>query len=61
MKYGKNLILIAIVVPDIEFEIPNQTVRYIYTETPEDKEFNCITKKIDDISKELRLIKLNKK
>ena len=27
----------AIVVDDIEFNIPNQEVRYIYTETPEDK------------------------
>lgn len=51
----------AIVVPDIEFEIPDQTVRYIYTETPEDKEnLIILQKKLDDISKELRLIKLNK-
>ena len=27
----------AIVVDDIEYEIPNQNVRYIYTESPEDK------------------------
>jgi hypothetical protein len=51
----------AIVVPDIEFEIPDQKVRYIYTETPEDKETLIILqKKLDDITKELRLIKLNK-
>ena len=28
----------AIVVEDIEYEIPNQTFRYIYTESPEDKQ-----------------------
>jgi len=51
----------AIVVPDIEFEIADQTVRHIYTESPEDKEkLISLQRKLDDISKELRLIKLNK-
>ncbi len=40
----------AIVVPDIEFSIPDQKVRHIYTETPEDK------KQIADIKKEIKII-----
>jgi hypothetical protein len=51
----------AIVVPDIEYEILNQTVRYIYTETPEDKDKLIeLQEKLDGISKELRIIKLSK-
>lgn len=51
----------AIVVPDIEFELLNQTVRYIYTETPEDKEkLTKLQEKLDKVTNELRLIKLGK-
>lgn len=51
----------AIVVNDIEYEIANQTVRYIYTESPEDKnELIELQKKMNDITMQLRLIKLNK-
>lgn len=48
----------AIVVEDIEFQIPNQEVRFIYTETPEDKEelFN-LNKELDSICSELKEIK----
>lgn len=48
----------AIVVDDIEFDISNQEVRYIYTETPQDKlEVLELNEKIDKIAKELREIK----
>lgn len=51
----------AIVVPDIEYEIPDQTVRYIYTETPEDKQTLIdLQNKLDSVTQELRMIKLNK-
>lgn len=48
----------AIVVEDIEFQIPNQEVRFIYTETPKDKEelFN-LNKELDSICSELKEIK----
>ena len=52
----------AIVVDDIEYDIPDQTVRYIYTESPEDKknieELNIQIKKYTE---ELSLIKTKKK
>ena len=52
----------AIVVDDIEFEIADQTVRYIYTETPEDKEkIINLQNEIKNITKELRLINEAKK
>lgn len=48
----------AIVVPDIEFEIPNQEVRRIYTETPDDKIFISENKEsIDKITATLREMK----
>jgi len=51
----------AIVVEDIEYEIPNQEVRYIYTESPEDKELlSKIQENIKIITNELREIKNNK-
>jgi hypothetical protein len=51
----------AIVVPDIEFAIPNQKVRYIYTETPEDKkEIESIKAEIQAISSRLRELKKEK-
>lgn len=51
----------AIVVEDIEYEIPDQKVRYIYTESPEDKERLIILQdELDAVSHELKLIKLNK-
>lgn len=51
----------AIVVKDIEFEIPNQKVRYIYTETPEDKlKIIDLKKELSTTTEELREIKLNK-
>lgn len=51
----------AIVVPDIEFEIPNQKTRYIYTETPEDK-MNVFRLKteIEKIAIELKRLKEKK-
>lgn len=48
----------AIVVEDIEYEIPNQEVRYIYTETNEDKETLLeLNKKLNAITFELKNIK----
>ena len=48
----------AIVVDDVEFIIPNQKVRYIYTETPEDKiKISELEKEIGVISSELKKIK----
>lgn len=48
----------AVVLDDIEFKIPNQKVRYIYTETPEDKK-NILDLKnqIDEIVEKLRYLK----
>ena len=52
----------AIVVDDIEYQIPNQTVRYIYTESPEDKEnIRLLQDELDEIYEELRTIKKVKK
>lgn len=51
----------AIVVDDIEYQIPNQEIRYIYTESPEDKtELADFKKKLEEITDELREIKVNK-
>lgn len=51
----------TIVVDDIEYQIPNQEIRYIYTETPEDKvELADFKKKLEEITNELREIKVNK-
>lgn len=51
----------AIVVDDIEYIIPNQKVRYIYTESPEDKELiESLTKEIKQITDELKYINENK-
>ena len=48
----------SIVVDDIEYEIPNQEIRYIYTESPEDKiELATLKKKLQEITDELREIK----
>lgn len=52
----------AIVVPDIEFAIPNQKVRYIYTETPDDKkDIEYIKNEIATITTTLRNFKEEKK
>ena len=51
----------AIVVDDIEYKIPNQEIRYIYTESPEDKvELATLREKLEEITNELREIKSNK-
>ena len=51
----------AIVVDDIEYKIPNQEIRYIYTESPEDKvELATLKEKLEEITNELREIKSNK-
>lgn len=51
----------AIVVDDIEYQIPNQEIRYIYTESPEDKvELATLKEKLQKITDELREIKNNK-
>lgn len=48
----------SIVVDDIEYEIPNQKIRYIYTESPEDKiELAALKEKLQEITDELREIK----
>lgn len=48
----------AIVVDDIEYKIPNQEIRYIYTESPEDKtELATLKEKLQEITDELRYIK----
>lgn len=48
----------AIVVDDIEYEISNQNVRYIYTESPEDKiELSTMKDKLQEITNSLRDIK----
>jgi len=52
----------AIVVDDIEFKIPNQKVRYIYTESPDDKlKLQGLKDKLDTVTDELRDIKKAKK
>jgi len=52
----------AIVVDDIEYQVPDQQVRYIYTESPEDKEkVRLLQDKIDDIDNRLSLIRENRK
>lgn len=52
----------AIVVEDIEYEIPNQEVRHIYTESPEDKvELEKLQNEVKSITEELRSIRKNKK
>lgn len=52
----------AIVVEDIEYQIPDQQVRYIYTETPEDKEnIKKLQYELDDVLKELKKIRDIKK
>lgn len=51
----------AIVVNDIEYQIPNQEIRYIYTESPEDKiELATLKEKLQEITDELREIKNTK-
>ena len=51
----------AIVVDDIEYKIPNQEIRYIYTESPEDKiELATLKEKLQEITDELRYIKNTK-
>lgn len=51
----------AIVVEDIEFSIPNQEVRHIYTETPDDKfAISELKDELDFISTRLRQIKEEK-
>lgn len=48
----------SIVVDDIEYEIPNQEIRYIYTESPEDKiVLATLKEKLQEITDELREIK----
>ncbi|MBU5332083.1 hypothetical protein KQI61_07715 [Anaerocolumna aminovalerica] len=52
----------AIVVDDIEYEIPNQIVRYIYTETPEDKnKLFSLQNDLIKIDNEIKIIKLGKR
>lgn len=51
----------SIVVEDIEYKIPNQEIRYIYTESPEDKvELTTLKEKLQEITDELRDIKNTK-
>jgi hypothetical protein len=48
----------AVVVEDIEYEIPNQEIRYIYTESPEDKiELARLKKKLEEYTEKLNEIK----
>lgn len=52
----------AIVVEDIEYHIPDQQVRYIYTENPEDKEnIQKLQYELDGLLKELKQIREVKK
>jgi hypothetical protein len=52
----------AIVVDDIEYTIPNQKVRFIYTETPDDKiELKNLQEELADIASKLREIRIAKK
>lgn len=49
----------AIVIDDIEFEIPNQKVRYIYTETPQDKEeLLDLRNRLNEIKNKINQLKL---
>ena len=54
----------AIVVPDIEYDIPDQEVRYIYTESPEDKkeleELQNLVKEYTDKLKQIKEQKRNR-
>lgn len=51
----------AIVVDDIEYNIPDQTVRYIYTESPEDKILvNALSEQIKECTAKLIEIKAKK-
>lgn len=51
----------AIVVDDIEFEIPGQDVRWIYTETPEDKRaLSQLQARLDDNSRQLKDLRARK-
>ncbi len=48
----------AVVVEDIEYEISNQEIRYIYTESPEDKiELARLKKKLEEYTEKLNEIK----
>lgn len=52
----------AIVVPDIEYDIPDQEVRYIYTESPEDKrKLEELQAAVHDYTDKLKQIKNEKK
>lgn len=52
----------AIVVPDIEYNIPDQEVRYIYTESPEDKkELEKLQGLVKEYTDKLKQIKEQKK
>ncbi len=52
----------AIVVEDIEYEIPDQDVRHIYTETPEDKErLSRLQMQLDENSRQLKDLRSRKK
>lgn len=52
----------AIVVPDIEYDIPDQEVRYIYTESPEDKMLlGQLQDKVQECTNKLKKIKEAKK
>lgn len=52
----------AIVVDDIEYEIPDQDVRCIYTETPEDKErLSSLQIQLDENSRQLKVLRSLKK
>lgn len=51
----------AIVVDDIEFTIPDQTVRYIYTESPEDKKIlEGLKSELESIKIQLQEMKLSR-
>lgn len=52
----------AIVVPDIEYDISDQEVRYIYTESPEDKQLlEELQNSVKDYTNKLKQIKEDKK
>lgn len=52
----------AIVVPDIEYDISDQEVRYIYTESPEDKQLlDELQNSVKDYTNKLKQIKEDKK
>lgn len=51
----------AIVVDDIEYNIPDQQVRYIYTESPDDKEqMKYLQEEIERCNEQLKEIKIKK-